>query len=88
MNQFSNSIKHAFEGKDSGTIFVQLTNTETETNLIISDDGIGADLSIEELKEESLGMELLYDLTDQLDGELKLDTTKGFKYHFNFPRLK
>ncbi|MFT4603204.1 MAG: two-component sensor histidine kinase/Flp pilus assembly protein TadD [Arenicella sp.] len=84
----SNSIKHAFEGKESGTIFVRLKNSETETNLMISDDGIGADLSIDELKEESLGMELLYDLTDQLDGELKLDTTKGFKYQFNFPRLK
>jgi len=84
----SNSIKHGFQGKSEGLISVDLQNTKENTILSVHDDGIGADLSIEELKDESLGMELLYDLTEQLDGHLSLDTTEGFKYLFKFPRLK
>lgn len=84
----SNSIKHAFQGKDGGLITVSLKNTIDSTTLIVKDDGIGADLPIEELKNESLGMELLFDLTYQLDGKLTLDTNDGFNYLFKFPRLK
>ena len=84
----SNSIKHAFEDNSDSKIVIQLVNTEDNTILEVKDNGIGSTLSIEELKEESLGMELLFDLTEQLDGELTLDTNNGFKYHFKFPRLK
>jgi two-component sensor histidine kinase len=84
----SNSFKHAFEGKNSGKITIELKNTENQTTMKISDNGIGADLTISELKEESLGMELIYDLTDQLDGILSLSTAQGFNYEFIFPRLK
>ncbi len=84
----SNSIKHGFQGKSEGLISVDLKNTDKNTILHVHDDGIGADLSIEELKDESLGIELLYDLTEQLDGDLSLDTKEGFKYLFKFPRLK
>jgi len=83
----SNSIQHAFEGRDDGTINVYLEKNEMTTSVTISDNGIGADLSIDELKEESLGMELIYDLIDQLDGTLELETGVGFKYSFKFPSL-
>ena len=84
----SNSLKHSFEGIDKGSILVELNEQEDGTVLIIQDDGIGADLSIDELKEESLGMELVWDLTEQLDGKVSLNTEKGFHYQFNFPALK
>ncbi|MEO9533358.1 MAG: histidine kinase dimerization/phosphoacceptor domain -containing protein [Crocinitomicaceae bacterium] len=84
----SNSLKHAFEGKDGGEINISLNNTDEKTILTIKDNGIGADMTLSELKEESLGMELIYDLTDQLDGKITLSTERGFEYRFIFPRLK
>ncbi len=84
----SNSLKHSFEGLEKGSIIVELNEIENGTILLIQDDGIGADLSIDELKEESLGMELVWDLTEQLDGTVSLSTEKGFHYQFNFPALK
>lgn len=83
----SNAIQHGFEGLDGGVIKVSLSKEGNDTILRIEDNGIGADLSIEELKEESLGMELIYDLVEQLDGTLSLDTSVGFKYSFKFPGL-
>lgn len=81
----SNSIQHAFQGKDSAFIRIILEKDNAYTKVEISDNGIGADLELEELKEESLGMELICDLVDQLNGSLDLDTTDGFKYSFKFP---
>lgn len=84
----SNSIKHAFKGQSEGSILIDLHDVNGSTELLIKDNGKGSNLSIEELKTESLGLELILDLTEQLDGQLKLDTTNGFAYSFIFPRLK
>ena len=84
----SNALKHGFEGKEKGEIIIELLHNENQTILNISDDGIGADLTVSELKEESLGLELIFDLTDQLDGKIKLSTDNGFNYQFIFPKLK
>ncbi len=84
----SNSIQHAFYDQEDGVIEVSLTSTGDKTILKLSDNGIGADLTFDELKEDSLGMELIISLTDQLDGEIELLTDKGFNYIFSFPKLK
>lgn len=86
----SNAMKYAFQGKEKGDIYIKFCSEclEDKTVLIISDDGIGADLTYEELSEDSLGMELINSLCEQLDGELDLNTEIGFKYFFTFPELK
>jgi two-component sensor histidine kinase len=48
---------------------------------------MGADLTWEELKDDSLGLDLVESLTEQLDGKMKLDTSAGFHYTFIFPLL-
>lgn len=89
----SNALKHAFYEREQGLIEVTLKEKEeskttaAKTILIIKDDGIGADLTIEELKEDSLGMDLIFSLTEQLDGTLDINTTDGFTYNFTFPKL-
>jgi two-component sensor histidine kinase len=84
----SNSIKHAFKDDVEGEITIHLSNTEESTFLLIADNGVGSDISTDQLKEKSLGLELIFDLTDQLDGALELQKENGFTYKFNFPRLK
>ena len=78
----SNSLKHAFIGRDRGEIQIKLhreestelesedcQSTSTSFTLTISDNGVGIpeNLDIEEL--DSLGMQLVTSLVDQLDGE-------------------
>ncbi|MCG8574084.1 MAG: tetratricopeptide repeat protein [Flavobacteriales bacterium] len=84
----SNSLKYAFFDREEGSISLQLYSEGDQSILKVWDDGIGADLSPEELREDSLGMDLIWSLTDQLDGTVSLDTTKGFFYDFKFPLLK
>ena len=82
----SNSIKYAFTGLNSGCITIVLEQKEGIV-LTISDNGIGADLSYEELSKDSLGMELIEALCDQLNGEFELNTERGFCYKFKFNKL-
>lgn len=83
----SNSIKYAFEGKESGEVRIQMNFDDKNTFLTIADNGMGADLTWDELKEDSLGLELVESLCDQLDGKMKLDTSCGFEFSFVFPPL-
>lgn len=89
MNEtISNSIKHAFNGNRSGKISVKMYSDDKFTYLFIDDNGKGSGKSMDQLKHESLGMELITDLTEQLDGKLTFSSQNGFSYHFIFPRLK
>lgn len=84
----SNSIKHAFYERTEGNIWISIHSDGPLSQMKIKDDGIGADLSFDELKEDSLGLELIDSLTDQLDGKLDLNTETGFEYSFQFRILK
>jgi PAS domain S-box-containing protein len=90
----SNSLKYAFQGRDKGLIQIKLRRDETgecENNscksdfvLIVSDDGIGIpeNLNIENL--DSLGLQLVTSLVDQLDGELDLKRNNGTEFTIKF----
>jgi len=91
----SNSLKHAFQGRDKGEIRIELCREKSvefenedfkSTNFIlsISDNGVGIpeNLDIEDL--ESLGLQLLTSLVDQLDGELELKRNNGTEFTMKF----
>ncbi len=84
----SNAIKHAFYERSEGNIWISIHSNGPISHMKIKDDGIGADLTFDELKEDSLGLELIDSLTDQLDGKLDLNTETGFEYSFEFRILK
>jgi two-component sensor histidine kinase/Tfp pilus assembly protein PilF len=84
----SNAIKHAFYERTEGNIWISIHSNGPISHMKIKDDGIGADLTFDELKEDSLGLELIDSLTDQLDGKLDLNTETGFEYSFEFRILK
>ena len=84
----SNTLKYAFFDRAEGNVWISLHSDSHQSVMIIKDDGLGADLSVSELKEDSLGIELILTLTDQLDGTVSLNTEKGFEYRFEFPRLR
>jgi two-component sensor histidine kinase len=91
----SNSLKYAFPGRNKGEIRIKLHREEYEeceiegdksTNLIlsVSDNGIGIpeNLEIEDLN--SLGLQLVTTLVDQLDGILELKRDNGTEFVIRF----
>ncbi|AKB81566.1 sensory transduction histidine kinase [Methanosarcina barkeri 3] len=93
----SNSLKHAFSDRERGEIRIKLhrekttgfeienrESTSTSFILTISDNGVGIpeNLNIEDL--DSLGMQLVTSLVDQLDGELELKRDGGTEFTIRF----
>lgn len=94
----SNSLKHAFTGREKGEIKIKLYREEnrecieslsedcksTNFTLTISDDGVGIpeELDIEDL--DSLGFQLVISLVDQLDGEFELKRNNGTEFTMRF----
>ena len=86
----SNSLKHAFQGRDEGETLIKLYREKSEGSkstifvLTVSDNGVGIpeNLDIEDL--DSLGMQLVTSLVDQLDGELELKRNNGTEFAIRF----
>ena len=72
----SNSIEHAFTGKESGTISI-ICQTEDGANLslIVKDDGSGFTADYAVRKEKSMGLFLVETLARQLKGELLINSS-------------
>lgn len=80
-----NSLKHAFADGDTGEIEVSLVLiNENETELAVSDNGIGIPEELDFRSTASLGLKLVNILTDQIDGKLDLDRSKGTKFQIRF----
>ncbi len=92
----SNSLKHAFIGRNKGEIQIKLCEEKSDSDdstsftLTVSDNGVGIpdELEIEDL--DSLGFQLVTSLVDQLDGELELKRNNGteFTYEVHSNRKK
>ncbi|WP_048181654.1 PAS domain S-box protein [Methanosarcina siciliae] len=91
----SNSLKHAFIGRDKGEIRIELHREEftelesencksTNFTLTVSDNGVGIpdNLDIEDLG--SLGMQLVVSLIDQMNGELEMKRNNGTEFTMKF----
>jgi PAS domain S-box-containing protein len=88
----SNSLKYAFIGIDKGEIQIRLQKEETKNKgckstcfiLTVSDSGVGIseNLDIEDLN--SLGLQLVTSLVNQLDGKLELKRNNGTKFTIRF----
>jgi two-component sensor histidine kinase len=77
----SNSLKHAFHGRDRGTILVHLnSDANGGIDLRIGDDGIGLPDRNRWEKPKSLGMELIQTLAEQLDTTVELEDGPGTLY--------
>jgi PAS domain S-box-containing protein len=96
----SNSLKHAFPGRDKGKIQIKLfkeakagsesnnnkeklTGKGTGYTLIVSDDGTGIPDKIDLKNSDTLGLQLVNILVDQLDGEIELKRNKGTEFVIN-----
>lgn len=84
---FSNIFKHAFPGAKTGTIKVMLKlNEEDKIILTIHDDGVGIPMNIDVCNTATLGMQLIHNLTKQLNGKISLDRSNGTLFTVVFMR--
>ena len=80
----TNALKYAFyEGKND-ELSISLKESDGLITLIISDNGKGFPATIDYKKTESLGMQLVITLVEQLSGTISLDNSNGVKYTIKF----
>ncbi|HEY3277903.1 MAG TPA: PAS domain S-box protein [Syntrophorhabdaceae bacterium] len=80
----SNSLKHAFPNGNSGAICLNLSAGERENTLVVSDNGIGFPPGIDFTRTQSLGMQLVMTLVDQLEGSIELRSEGGTEVRITF----
>jgi PAS domain S-box-containing protein len=83
----SNSLKHAFPDKQ-GEILVNLHRDNGKFTLIVRDDGVGFPEHVDFRNTDSLGLQLVCTLTDQLDGEIELNRGGGTEFRITFGEIK
>lgn len=83
----TNAYKHAFQGRDTGEIKVELKPSSNTSyfELTIEDNGIGIKDGINFPQEGSLGAEIITALSEQLNGELFMTSSEeGTKFKLIF----
>ena len=84
----SNSLKHAFPNERKGEVYISLKSKEDKYELIIHDNGIGLPEKLDFNNLESLGLLLVNNLTEQIDGELTVNRNPGTEFKIIFKELR
>jgi two-component sensor histidine kinase len=82
----TNSYKHAFKSVNIGHISVLLKHSNNLVIITIADNGKGIDITHK--KEQSLGMEILLGLVEQIDGKHSFENKNGTVFSLNFTLKK
>lgn len=81
----TNSIKHAFCKTHSGEIDITLNRQNGYFDMKIADNGSGLNHGFEFQHNDTLGMNLVSSLADQLDAEVSIENSSGTAFSFRFP---
>jgi len=74
----SNSLKHAFPAGEKGEVCVDFSSdNDNNFKLVVSDNGVGLPEDLDFRNTESLGLQLVNALINQLDGAIELDKSGG-----------
>jgi PAS domain S-box-containing protein len=79
----TNSMKHAFKNGE-GEINIIFHKKGDEFTLIIGDNGVGLPADIDFKNTETLGLQLVNNLTTQIDGIIELDRSQGTRFKITF----
>lgn len=81
----SNSLKYAFPDNRDGIIFVNLRVVKNKVSIEVGDNGIGIPDSVDVKNTQTLGLQLVDTLVEQINGTIKLTRNKGtiFSIEFN-----
>lgn len=84
----ANSLKHAFPEGRSGVVRVELQaeNDGLQVSLRVSDTGVGLPANLAERQARSLGLQLVSDLSRQLEGRLEMGSGAGASFTVAFQK--
>ncbi|MFN1833745.1 PAS domain S-box protein [Balneola sp. MJW-20] len=83
----TNSFKHAFIGREEGTIEIHFKDRDQDKlELIISDDGVGLPSNGKTDMKASLGMNLIKTLSNQLKADYEILNDNGARFIFVFKK--
>jgi PAS domain S-box-containing protein len=82
----SNALKYAFKGRKKGRLEILLMEENQDVMLAVKDDGIGLPKDFAFEKNNSLGIQLVYALLEQLDATMKVDQSNGTEFFIRFRR--
>ena len=84
----SNAFKYAFPNNADGEILITFEEKDDRIHLTVSDNGIGIPDGLDLEKLNSLGLRIVKILTNQLEGECKINAKNGTEFQFTFKPLK
>jgi PAS domain S-box-containing protein len=82
----SNALKYAYKDRKKGKLIIELKEKGNQVSLKISDDGVGLPENFKYEKNDSLGVQLVYSLTEQLDGTIEVNSEKGTSFLITFEK--
>lgn len=80
----TNSLKHGFPNGKEGEIRVELHSINDSCEFKVKDDGIGFPENLDFRNTDSLGLQLVNSLTQQIDGEINMEVDHGTEFIINF----
>ncbi|HEX7468299.1 MAG TPA: histidine kinase dimerization/phosphoacceptor domain -containing protein, partial [Methanobacterium sp.] len=83
----TNSLKHAFPNGMKGKINIDFYLKNDHFEFTVKDDGIGFPEDIDFQNTNSLGLQIVNSLTEQIDGEIKLNKSNGTEFKITFKEL-
>jgi two-component sensor histidine kinase len=84
----TNSLKHAFPNGRKGEINVEFHEKGENCEFIVKDNGIGFPKDIDYKKTDSLGLQIVTNLTNQIDGKIELNMKNGTEFKINFKEVE
>ena len=82
----SNALRHAFPDGRNGTLYVSLHEREAgQCRLLVRDNGIGLPPAFDQGSTRSLGLRLVSNLVNQLQGTLQISSCGGTNVEVLFP---
>lgn len=82
----SNALKYAFKGRKKGRLSIHLHEEDKEIIIAVKDDGVGLPKDFAFEKNNSLGIQLVYALLDQLDATVQVNQEEGTEFLIRFHR--
>lgn len=84
----TNSMKHAFPNGRKGEINIDFHKEGKEFVLSVNDTGVGLPEDIDFRYTDTLGLQLVNNLVEQIDGTITLDTSHGTEFKIVFEEVE
>ena len=84
----TNSIKHAFPEGKSGKVNIDFLHKDDHYEFTVKDNGIGFPEDLDFRNTDSLGLQMVNSLTEQIDGKIELNNNHGTEFQITFAETK